>query len=113
MTQQVLTRNTVNTEFTIEQLREGWKVGKQRVYQTIPHKVEHGIVSVLLIDNNDVRGEGDMPAQYVVTRETCTCGRLFCSHRAYAIAMNDHLHVPINRFKTFGGGGVNVTAGSK
>lgn len=106
-----VTRNIVSTEFTVDQLREGWKTGRDKVYQTFPHKVdENGVASVMLIDNSDARHEGDMPAQYVVTRETCTCGRLFCSHRAYAIAMNDKLHVPITRFKTMAGGGINVVA---
>lgn len=106
-----VTRNVVSTLFTDEQLREGWKAGRDKVFQTFPHKVdENGIASVMLIDNSDAPYEGDMPAQYVVTRETCTCGRLFCNHRAYVIAMNDKLHVPVTRFKTMAGGGINVAA---
>lgn len=108
MEAQTIQRNIVSTEMTDDQLRRGWKVGKERVFQTYPLKMVDGVVSVMLIDNSDARHEGDMPAQYVVTRETCSCGKLFCSHRAYAIAMNDKLHVPINRFKTMGGGGVDV-----
>lgn len=106
--QETKTRNVVSTLFTDEQLREGWKAGRDKSYQTMPHKVVDGVVQVLLIDNSDTTSGGDMPAQYVVTRETCTCGRLFCSHRAYVIAMNDKLHVPVNRYKTMKGGGIGV-----
>lgn len=107
-----LTRNVISTEFTVDQLRDGWLTGKKKMYQTFPEKVdENGVVHVRLLDNSDIRGEGDMPAQYIVTRETCTCGRVFCPHRAYVIAMNDKIGVPVGRYKTMAGGGIGVKAG--